>query len=218
MTTTRAYTTPTEAWQALREGNARFAAGTMSHPAQDAARRSTLVDGQAPFASFFGCSDSRAAMEIVFDLGLGDAFVIRNAGHVIDTTVIGSVEYGTEVLGTPLLVVAGHERCGAVAAAYETLKTGVQADGMVRAVVDRVIPSATRLHDGVMELPTGPRELGREHTRNTVDMIYTYSTAVARAVDAGRLAIVGVEYSISDGLVRLLDVRGDLDAPLDIPA
>lgn len=208
--------TPDEAWKALREGNARFVSGDMAHPSQDAARRSLLADGQAPFTVIFGCSDSRAAMEIVFDLGLGDAFVVRNAGHVIDTTVIGSIEYGVDLLNTPLIVVVGHETCGAVAAAYHTLITGEQADGFVRAVVDRVIPSATQLHNGVMALPTGARELGREHVRNTVDMLYTYSAAIAHAVDAGKTSIVGVEYNLHDGEVRLLDVRGQLDAKVDI--
>src|SRR5690606_2426708 len=94
-----------------------------------------------PFAVIFGCSDSRVAAEIIFDQGLGDTFVVRTAGHVLDTTVIGSIEYGIGVLDSRLVVVLAHDSCGAVAAAAHTLATGEQATGFVRAVVDRVIPS-----------------------------------------------------------------------------
>src|SRR5699024_6642889 len=85
---------PAAAWRALKAGNARFVSDTMLHPSQGAARRAELAVAQNPFAVIFGCSDSRVAAEIIFDQGLGDAFVVRTAGHVLDTTVIGSIEYG----------------------------------------------------------------------------------------------------------------------------
>lgn len=83
---------PSDAWQGLREGNTRFVSGNALHPNQDASRRSALVNSQNPFAIIFGCADSRLAAEIIFDLGLGDAFVVRTAGHVIDDAVLGSLE------------------------------------------------------------------------------------------------------------------------------
>lgn len=116
--------TPAEAWERLRSGNERFVQGTAQHPDQDAARRATLGYRQHPFAVIFGCADSRVAAEIIFDQGLGDMFVVRTAGHVLDTTVIGSIEYGLDVLGTPLIVVLGHDHCGAVEAASDALRTG----------------------------------------------------------------------------------------------
>ena len=110
------YLTPALAWRRLREGNERFVNGETSHPNQDASRRSSLVENQHPFAVIFGCSDSRLAAEIIFDVGLGDVFVVRTAGQVIDDAVLGSLEYSIGVLGVPLIVILGHDSCGAVSA------------------------------------------------------------------------------------------------------
>ena len=109
--------TPDEALQRLIDGNARFTAGKVDHPNQDAARRTALAKGQSPFAIIFGCSDSRVSPEVLFDQGLGDLFVIRVAGNVVDADEAGSVEYAFEHLHSPLLLVLGHQNCGAVAAA-----------------------------------------------------------------------------------------------------
>ena len=137
--------TPAEAWAELLAGNERFVRGEMAHPSQDVDHRAALSGAQNPFAVVFGCSDSRVAAEIVFDRGLGDLFVVRTAGHVVDTTVVGSIEYGVQVLGAPLVIVLGHDSCGAVAAAADALATGRMPDGFVRAIVDRVIPSIVAL-------------------------------------------------------------------------
>ncbi|MFE5549268.1 carbonic anhydrase, partial [Streptomyces sp. NPDC056534] len=110
-------TSPAVALDALLAGNTRFVSGAPQHPNQDAARRTELAPGQDPFAVILGCSDSRLAAEIIFDQGLGDLFVVRTAGHVLGTEVLGSVEYATSVLGARLVVVLGHDSCGAVAAA-----------------------------------------------------------------------------------------------------
>lgn len=204
--------TPAQAWAALRDGNARFVAGELAHPSQDVQRRQDLAIAQAPFAVIFGCSDSRVAAEIIFDQGLGDVFVVRTAGHVLDTTVIGSIEYGVDVLGASLIVVLGHDSCGAVAAAVHTLTTGEQATGFVRAVVDRVIPSIvnlTSLGEGSGNLAAmTPEALGREHVRHTVDMLYSYSAHLAQAVDEGRCAILGIEYDLREGSASLIETRG----------
>ena len=205
--------TPAEAWSALLAGNDRFVRGEMEHPSQDVGRRGELAAAQTPFAVLFGCSDSRVAAEIVFDRGLGDLFVVRTAGHVVDTTVLGSIEYGVQVLGAPLVVVLGHDSCGAVAAAAEALTTGVMPSGFVRAIVDRVIPSIVEVP---ADPPSGqrrvlvpsPEVLGREHLRHTVDMLLSYSRALADAVEAGRCAVVGVEYALAEGRARAVDVRG----------
>lgn len=204
--------TPAAAWQRLSEGNERFVLGTAQHPDQDAARRATLGYNQHPFAVMFGCADSRVAAEIIFDQGLGDMFVVRTAGHVIDTTVIGSIEYGIEVLGTPLVVVLGHDHCGAVEAAADALRTGQLPTGFVRAVVDRVIPSIVSL-DGPSSAKAipDPDRLGREHVRHTVHMLHDYSALLARAVAEGRCAIVGAEYDLVEAKVRVIDAVGDID-------
>ncbi len=201
--------TPAEAWAALRDGNQRFVRDEMAHPSQGAGRRQELAVAQNPFAVIFGCSDSRVAAEIIFDQGLGDTFVVRTAGHVLDTTVIGSIEYGIGVLDPRLVVVLAHDSCGAVAAAAHTLATGEQATGFVRAVVDRVIPSIVNVTSRGEDV-RDENMLRREHVRHTVDQLYGYSAAIRAAVDDGYVAIVGVEYTLADGRATLLEVKGDV--------
>ncbi|HEY0186559.1 MAG TPA: carbonic anhydrase [Cellulomonas sp.] len=210
-------TTPAEAWTALRTGNDRFVRGEMAHPSQSIERRGEVLAAQYPFAVVFGCSDSRVAAEIIFDQGLGDVFVVRTAGHVLDTTVIGSIEYGVEVLGASLVVVLGHDSCGAVAAAASALTTGELPRGFVRAVVDRVIPSIVPLvhrpgADGHLRdlASVDPAELGHEHVKHTVDMLQSYSVTLAEAIKEGRCAVVGVEYTLADGRVELSTAIGDV--------
>lgn len=204
--------TPTEAWSALREGNERFVRGEMAHPSQDAGRRTEVAAAQYPFAVVFGCSDSRVAAELIFDRGLGDVFVVRTAGNTVDATVIGSIEYGVEVLGASLVVVLGHDKCGAVAAANEALVTGQAPPGMIRAVVDRVIPSiVTRPagSDGSVNI-ADRTVLLTQHVRTTVHMLRGYSTLLSAAVEQGRCAIVGAEYALQDGTVHLVEVVGEI--------
>ncbi|PFG42457.1 carbonic anhydrase [Isoptericola jiangsuensis] len=209
--------TPTEAWTALRAGNDRFVADAPIHPSQDATRRRELASAQHPHTVLFGCSDSRVAAEIIFDQGLGDLFVVRTAGHVVDTTVLGSIEYGVEVLGAPLIVVLGHDSCGAVAATANTLRTGEQPPGFVRAVVDKVIPSIAHLAGSPDAGSTADAEgapfadrLRTAHVRHTVGLLRGYSAALDAAVTEGRVAIVGVEYDLEDGSARLVEVAGDV--------
>jgi carbonic anhydrase len=210
--------TPAEAWARLKAGNTRFVSGDMEHPSQGADRRAEVATEQAPFAVIFGCADSRVAAEIVFDQGLGDLFVVRTAGHVLDTTVVGSIEFGVDLLHTPLVVVLAHDRCGAVAAATAALKTGELPRGFVRAIIDRVIPSIVGLGtpgaNSWSELDAAT--LGRVHTSHTVRMLQSYSAALSEAVEAGRCAIVGVEYTLSDGRASLVEVVGDIGE--DVPA
>lgn len=208
--------TPAQAWTALRDGNDRFVRGAMEHPSQDVAHRGEVSARQHPFAVVLGCSDSRVAAEIVFDRGLGDLFVVRTAGHVLDTTVLGSIEYGVQELGAPLVIVLGHDSCGAVGAAAHALATGEMPGGFVRAIVDRVIPSIVGLPDpdgephayrGSLSAPA-PEVLGREHVRHTVRMLQGYSAALRTAIEAGACAIVGAEYALVEGLVRPVESVG----------
>lgn len=221
--------TPAEAWTELLDGNARFVRGEMLHPSQGVDHRAGLSVAQEPFAVIFGCSDSRVAAEIVFDRGLGDLFVVRTAGHVVDTTVIGSIEYGVEVLHAPLVIVLGHDSCGAVGAAAEALTTGRMPTGFVRAIVDRVIPSIVNIPQPEPEGPDGltgepdleagasraliaptAEVLGREHVRHTVRMLLSYSAGLSAAVAEGRCAIVGLEYALVEGRVRLVESSGPI--------
>jgi carbonic anhydrase len=200
-------TTPGEAWHALAEGNARFVRGEVAHPGQDAARRAELAEGQRPFSLIFGCSDSRVAAEIVFDQGLGDMFVVRTAGHVVDTGVLGSLEFGVAVLGIPLVVVLGHDRCGAVTATLDAVTTGVLPGGFLRDVVERVTPSVLGAQRaGVSSVD----EVVEEHVRHTAHLIVERSVVLSEAVAAGRCAVVGLAYTLADGQARRLDTVGDV--------
>src|SRR5512144_592164 len=123
--------TPDDALNELLAGNERFVTGARIHPHQDAEHRAAVAQSQKPFAVVFGCSDSRLAAEIIFDRGLGDLFVVRTAGHTIGTEVLGSIEYAVAVLDTPLVVVLGHNSCGAVTAASDAVRYGSAAPGHV---------------------------------------------------------------------------------------
>ncbi|MEZ2372157.1 carbonic anhydrase [Arthrobacter sp. RCC_34] len=197
--------TPQQAWQKLVEGNARFVSGTSSHPNQDANRRSSLVNAQNPFTLIFGCSDSRLAAEIIFDLGLGDAFVIRTAGQVMDDAVLGTLEYGVDVLGIPLIVVLGHDNCGAVTATKEAVDSGDMPGGYIRNLVERITPSVLNsLRHGEHEV----NDMVVEHTRQTAERLVERSPSIKAAIDAGRTAVVGMAYRLEEGRADLVSGVG----------
>jgi carbonic anhydrase len=193
--------TPAEALTELLAGNARFVTGARRHPHQDAERRAALVHGQRPFAVIFGCSDSRLAAEIIFDRGLGDLFVVRTAGHVVGPEVLASIEYGVRVLGAPLLVVLGHDSCGAVRATYDAVTgAAVPAPGL-RPIVDRIAPRLPA--DPAL---TAPDAVALVHIRRTVDELA--SSGLGDTVRSGAAAIVGMTYRLAEGRVRIVATAG----------
>ena len=196
---------PSAALDLLLAGNRRFVRGRPEHPNQDAARRAALAPVQHPFAVLFGCSDSRLAAEIIFDQGLGDLFVVRTAGHVIGPEVLGSVEYGVSVLNCPLIVVLGHDSCGAIAAARNVVATGTIPGGYVRDVVERVTSSVMAAHANGHDQE---EQILDEHITRTVDLLLERSRDLADQVAAGRTAIVGLAYRLADGSARLVTARG----------
>jgi len=198
---------PADAYAALLEGNARFVQGDRLHPNQDADRRSAVAPQQRPFAVLFGCSDSRLAAEIIFDRGLGDLFVVRTAGHVAGPEVLGSIEYGVNVLGAPLVVVLGHDSCGAVTAASEADRDGVTPAGYIGDVVERVMPSILWARAaGCTEVD----QFVQAHIRRTVDGLVGRSTLLESEVAAGRCAVVGLSYRLADGTVSAVSHKGPL--------
>jgi carbonic anhydrase len=204
--------TPREAFEMLLDGNQRFVVGAPEHPNQDAARRTEVVTAQNPFAVLFGCSDSRLAAEIIFDRGLGDLFVVRTAGHVAGPEVLGSIEYGVSVLGAPLVVVLGHDACGAVAATRSAVEDGTPAGGYVRDVIERVTPSVLAARAAGR---TEDADFIAEHLRHTVGLLLDRSRVLAQAVEAGQAAVVGLSYRLADGTARLVTARG-LEVPADV--
>jgi carbonic anhydrase len=201
------YLTPALAWRRLQEGNERFVSGASSHPNQDASRRSSLVENQHPFAVIFGCSDSRLAAEIIFDLGLGDAFVVRTAGHVLDDAVLGSLEYSVSVLSVPLIVVLGHDRCGAVTATKAAVEKGRMPVGFMRSLVERITPSVlTSLRNDQPEVNDMVVENVKQASQHLVDS----SRVITAAVESGRVSVIGLSYSLADGRADLVSSIGDL--------
>ncbi|MUN62459.1 carbonic anhydrase [Kocuria sediminis] len=197
--------TPAAAWQRLREGNARFVAGESLHPNQDASRRQSVAAGQDPFAVIFGCSDSRLAAEIIFDLGLGDAFVVRTAGQVIDDAVLGSIEYAVANLGTPLVMVLGHDSCGAVSATHATARSGDMPRGFQRDLIERIMPSVL---DARRHGETDVNAAVVEHTKQTASRLLEQSRIINEAVSQGEVAVVGVFYHLEDGQAELVHGHG----------
>ena len=134
--------TPRDAWTAMVSGNHRFVTGAPAHPRQDIDLRAALVEEQRPFAALFGCADSRLSAEIIFDVGLGDLFVVRNAGQVIGETILGSLEYSVEVLEVPLILVLGHDECGAIRATLDDIAGNLPASGkFIHHLVDQIRPT-----------------------------------------------------------------------------
>jgi carbonic anhydrase len=199
---------PAEAWQALLAGNQRFVQDTREHPNQDVDRRAAIASAQVPFAALFGCSDSRLSAEIIFDVGLGDLFVVRNAGQVIAETILGSLEYAVEVLKVPLILVLGHDQCGAVRAAIDATEGNLAAKGhFIQHIVAAIQPTVTHANslgrgdiDGVTEL----------HIQDTINDIQTKSKVISDAIKAGSLGIVGANYELSGGEVHRITAVGNV--------
>ncbi|HMM83002.1 MAG TPA: carbonic anhydrase [Terrimesophilobacter sp.] len=204
--------TPARAWQEMVEGNNRFIAGTPRHPRQDVDRRGELIGTQAPHATLFGCSDSRLAAEIIFDKGLGDLFVIRNAGQVISESVIGSLEYSVAVLGVPLIVVLGHDECGAVRAAIDSRSPDAP---VISPHIQHLIePIAVAVRDVAATLPSGEQPdatvVGQLHLRATIAEMVAGSDLISDAIAAGTLAIVGANYKLLEGRAVRDVIVGDI--------
>lgn len=195
-----------EALDRLREGNLRFLAGARDlDPAHAARRRAELVAGQRPFAAILACSDSRVPVELLFDQGFGDLFVVRVAGNVAGPSQIGSIEYAASHLGTRLVVVLGHSRCGAILATLEALRSpaGVASPNL-RSIVEEIRPAVLPLPPAAPGRDTEElvRRAVRANVRAAVARLREGSEVLARAMREDGLLVVGAEYSIETGAVE----------------
>lgn len=202
-------TSPTEALARLQEGNRRFVTyGRVRQARTDEARREELAEGQDPFAVVLGCSDSRVPVELVFDQGLGELFVVRVAGNVVADSQIGSVEYAVEQLGTQLVVVLGHSGCGAVQATldHEGQSLAELSSGLA-AIVGRIRPGIAAL-EGAPPLADPAAHYHAAvaaNVRHSVAQLRRGSPGLARRLETGELLIVGAEYDLESGVVEFLD-------------
>lgn len=186
-----------EALHRLMAGNARYAAGKATRPDQTVARRNSLAQGQKPFAIIVSCSDSRVPPEIVFDQGLGDLFVIRVAGNVVDDHALGSIEYAAEHLGVRLVLVLGHEKCGAVSAAVE----GGETTGHVSSIVEAIKPAIEKVGNA-----PGDRVdlVVRANALDVAEAIRSSKPILDHLSSGGELTVSAARYDLNSGRVEIL--------------
>jgi carbonic anhydrase len=208
MTATIRPETPQAAWDALVNGNHRFVSGDPAHPRQDIERREALAEKQRPFAALFGCADSRLSAEIIFDVGLGDLFVVRNAGQVIAETIIGSLEFSVEVLGVPLILVLGHDECGAIRATMAAIDGTLKSEGeFIHNLVERIRPTVVAANEaGKHEID----DITELHVQDTINELLTRSKLISDAVKSGKLAVVGANYKLALGEIHPIVIVGEI--------
>jgi carbonic anhydrase len=217
---------PAEGIARLKEGNGRFTSGNGLHPhdsvdernymaansyenagtialgmtsEQAAKRRAELAKSQHPFAIILSCSDSRVPPEIVFDEGLGDLFIVRVAGNVLNDEGLGSIEYGVDVLGARLIVVLGHQRCGAVDAAMKTIAAKGKAPGHIQSLVTAIKPVVQATPKGDLETTI------KANVKHVVDALRSSTPILKARVDSGDVQVVGGYYTLDTGAVTFLE-------------
>lgn len=193
--------TPAQSLDRLMEGNQRFVADAPAPPGDYATRRRALARGQAPFAAILGCADSRAAPELLFNTGLGELFVVRNAGNVADTGAVGSLEYAVANLGVSLIMVLGHERCGAADAAVAAARAPLSLPPQLGDMLQPIIPSALAALRAGGDVLDGTI---RANVARSAARLVEVSPVLSAASTAGRLRIVGARYDLDDEGVTLM--------------
>ena len=188
---------PELALQQLLDGNKRFVETSLTHPNQDGERRIALGNGQAPFAAVLACADSRVPPEVLFDQGLGDLFVVRVAGNILNDQLLGSLEYAAAHLDTPLIVVLGHTSCGAIGAVAE----GAELEGHIASLAPAIQPAVDKVRDQEGDLTDNA---AREVARMTARQLQESEPIMAELVKAGKLKIVPAFYELESGEISLL--------------
>jgi carbonic anhydrase len=188
------------ALRVLLDGNGRWAAGTLVHPHLSVARRVETAQAQSPFAVILSCIDSRVAPELVFDRGIGDVFAVRTAAQCLDAITVGSIRFGPTVLGTPLVVVLGHQRCGAVTAAVDALQCAEPAAGALESVLDALRPA----YDAALPRPGDLVDnVARAQVRLTVEALAA-DPVLQDLVRQDKLLVVGGYYSLDSGQIEVI--------------
>ena len=194
---------PDQALAELKSGNARYVAHPELCAIDVANQRSAVAAGQAPWATILGCADSRLPPELIFGgRGLGELFVARNAGNLVDTSALGTLEYGAAVLGSPLIVVLAHTSCGAVKAACDVVAKNATFPGAIGPMIEPIIPAALAVRD----LPGDfVNNAARESAKRTSQRLTAASTLITGLTDAGKLKVVAAIYDLQTGVVAYLD-------------
>ncbi|MFC7734506.1 carbonic anhydrase [Roseomonas sp. GCM10028921] len=192
--------TPDQALARMKEGNDEFRTDSPLNFAHGRERRMELAQGQAPFCVLVGCSDSRVPPELLFGRGLGELFIVRNAGNTVDTAALGSIEYGVGVLGCPLIVVLGHENCGAVAAAVDVVQKNASFPGVIGEMVQPIVPAVLSARKANGEITLNDAVVS--NAKRVASRLKTQSSVTQEAMRAGRLRIVAARYDLDDGDVE----------------
>jgi len=195
----------------LMQGNKRYVLHKEKHPDSSIARRKELVAGQHPFAIILGCSDSRVPPELIFDQGLGDMFVIRDAGNIADDAVFGSIEYAVEHLGVHLVIVLGHEKCGAVSAAV----AGGVVPGHLKSVINSIHPA---VEDSRNEPGDKVHNCVVANARHVARQIRESEPVLKGFAEHGKMKVIAADYDIASGKVTLLPDRGEKVTIQKLPA
>ncbi|CAN5287349.1 carbonic anhydrase [soil metagenome] len=201
-------TTPQQALRALKSGNARFFSGQAVRPEVSAAERRAQILGQTPFAVVLGCSDSRVPIEIVFDQGFGYLFITRVAGNVVEIGTTGSIEYAVEHLKTHLVVVMGHEGCGAVKAALLSAEDRARESPSIQALLNQIVPSLSKLPK-IRDEKAKMREAVISNVRSQVSEIKK-QPLIQEAIKINKIAVVGAYYEITSGAVDFFETDEEL--------
>lgn len=189
---------PDEALERLLEGNRRYAAMHQLHPRQSTTDRQELVEGQNPFATILSCSDSRVPSEMIFDQGLGDLFIVRTAGHTVNGLVLASLEYAVYALNVPLIVVVGHQHCGAVSAVMQ----GLALPGHMAQLAETLWPALRRVDRAASDRV---EQAICANARHTADSLGTSSSVLCEALENNQVRIVPAYYNLETGLISLLE-------------
>jgi carbonic anhydrase len=192
---------PAEAISRLKDGNGRYMNGNPQHPRQSSEEREKLTKSQHPFAIVLGCADSRVPPEIVFDQGLGDLFVVRVAGNVIDDHSLGSIEYAVDHLAVRLILVLGHQSCGAVKAAKETIAAKGEAPAHIQSLVTAIRPAVDATVHGDLETTV------KANVKDVVQALRSSAPVLKPKVDSSELRVLGAYYSLDTGAVSFLDEK-----------
>jgi carbonic anhydrase len=194
--------TPDQALDQLKAGNRRYVTNPQACVSDLAKRRQELAAAQAPWATIVSCSDSRVPPELVFGgLGLGELFVVRNAGNMVDTAAMGTLEYGAAVLKSPLIVVLGHERCGAVAAACDVVTRNATFPGVIGQMIEPILPAAIAARDRPGDFVDNAV---RENVRRTVERLKITGPLISELTRAGKAKVVGAYYGLATGEVEFI--------------
>lgn len=194
---------PDEALELLVEGNRDFTNDVPTAPPIGRGRRMEIAKGQAPFAAYVSCSDSRVSPEILFGRGLGELFIVRNAGNTVDTVALGSIEFAVAVLGVPLIVVMGHEACGAVKAAADVVASNATFPGSIGRMIEPIIPAVLEVRDRDGDVLANAT---RANVSRVVRQLRTSADPILLDPQrSGRLKVVGAYYHLDSGAVDFFD-------------